>query len=140
MLEKTRAEYIEKPPKGHHSVKGVGKTEPDPNLIKKIDGVEVPVGKGVSTGGTTDGALLYNEYPFLMLPIFSLKPLSRASVCTMIRQCFYWLALGSQDAWNRKTRHWSIFSLIQFFRYIVYDVAQVHIKYLLKLKFKYVFS
>lgn len=65
MLEKPHAEYIEKPPKGHHSVKGVGKTHPDPSVVKNIDDVEVPVGKGVPVPGTERSSLLYNEYPFL---------------------------------------------------------------------------
>ncbi|XP_066147801.1 poly [ADP-ribose] polymerase [Euwallacea fornicatus] len=82
MLEKHTAEYIEKLPKGHHSVKGRGKTHPDPSAAKKIGDIDVPLGKGVPAPNTDESSLLYNEY-------------------------------------------------------IVYDVAQVNIKYLLKVDFKY---
>nr|XP_045597735.1 poly [ADP-ribose] polymerase 1-like isoform X1 [Procambarus clarkii] len=82
MYERTRAEYVEKLPKGKHSTKGVGKTCPDPSGARILkDGVEVPLGKGIPSGAK-DTTLLYNEY-------------------------------------------------------IVYDVAQVNAKYLLKLKFQY---
>uniref|UniRef100_A0A8C3LT43 Poly [ADP-ribose] polymerase n=1 Tax=Chrysolophus pictus TaxID=9089 RepID=A0A8C3LT43_CHRPC len=59
----------------------LGKTAPDPTASTTLDGVEVPLGNGISTG-INDTCLLYNEY-------------------------------------------------------IVYDVAQVNLKYLLKLKFNY---
>lgn len=80
--ERTAAEYVEKLPKGKHSTLGLGRTCPDPkHSITLEDGVEVPLGKGVSSEvGRT--SLLYNEY-------------------------------------------------------IVYDVAQINVKYLLKLDFKY---
>lgn len=72
---------MEKLPKGMHSTKGVGRTCPDPSESINVDGVEVPLGKGIQApvGNTS---LLYNEF-------------------------------------------------------IVYDVAQVNVKYLLKLKFDY---
>lgn len=82
MFERSGADYITKLPKGKHSCKGVGRTHPDPADVKKIEDVEVPLGKGVPAPGTDRNSLLYNEY-------------------------------------------------------IVYDVAQVHIKYLLKTTFKY---
>lgn len=82
MYEKKEAEYIEKLPKGKHSTKGLGRTEPDPKASKIIDGVEVPLGKGVTVEKHKNSSLLYNEY-------------------------------------------------------IVYDIAQVKVKYLLKLNFKY---
>lgn len=81
MHELKRASHVTKLPKGKHSVKGVGKTAPDPSATIKLDGVEVPLGKGMQTPAA-DSSLLYNEY-------------------------------------------------------IVYDVAQVNIKYLLRLNFKY---
>uniref|UniRef100_A0A2Z5U1X2 Poly [ADP-ribose] polymerase n=1 Tax=Reticulitermes speratus TaxID=60591 RepID=A0A2Z5U1X2_9NEOP len=82
MHECKAADYIEKLPKNKHSTKGLGRTEPDPKTsVKRKDGVEVPIGKGVSTG-RNDVTLLYNEY-------------------------------------------------------IVYDVAQVNVQYLLKMKFSY---
>uniref|UniRef100_A0A6P8QEZ4 Poly [ADP-ribose] polymerase n=1 Tax=Geotrypetes seraphini TaxID=260995 RepID=A0A6P8QEZ4_GEOSA len=75
------ASEITKLPKGKHSVKGLGRTAPDPAASITLNGVEVPLGKGVDTC-ISNTSLLYNEY-------------------------------------------------------IVYDVAQVNLKYLLKLKFNY---
>ncbi|KAK5642118.1 hypothetical protein RI129_008285 [Pyrocoelia pectoralis] len=83
MHELYNASYIEKLPKGKHSVKGVGRTEPDPKgTISLKDKTEVPLGKGIELERSKNTSLLYNEY-------------------------------------------------------IVYDVAQVNIKYLLKMKFRY---
>ncbi|KAF1470035.1 Poly [ADP-ribose] polymerase 1, partial [Pygoscelis antarcticus] len=81
MYELKNASHITKLPKGKHSVKGLGKTAPDPTATTTLGGVEIPLGNGISTG-INDTCLLYNEY-------------------------------------------------------IVYDVAQVNLKYLLKLKFNY---
>ncbi|XP_045461901.1 poly [ADP-ribose] polymerase [Harmonia axyridis] len=82
MHELTKAKYIEKLPSGKHSTKGLGKTAPDPKQSKKLEDVEVPLGKPIKISGLDGGHLLYNEY-------------------------------------------------------IVYDVAQVKAKYLVKLNFKY---
>ncbi|XP_053460936.1 poly [ADP-ribose] polymerase 1 [Nycticebus coucang] len=81
MYELKHASHISKLPKGKHSVKGLGKTTPDPSASITLDGVEVPLGTGISSG-INDTCLLYNEY-------------------------------------------------------IVYDIAQVNLKYLLKLKFNF---
>ncbi|XP_063775031.1 poly [ADP-ribose] polymerase 1 [Pseudophryne corroboree] len=81
MHELKAAAHITKLPKGKHSVKGLGRTAPDPSATVQLDGVDVPMGKGTSTN-INDTSLLYNEY-------------------------------------------------------IVYDIAQVNLKYLLKLKFNY---
>ncbi|KAG7282048.1 hypothetical protein CRUP_023564 [Coryphaenoides rupestris] len=81
MHELKKAAHITKIPKGKHSVKGVGRTAPDPGATATLDGVQVPLGKGSNTN-IDDTSLLYNEY-------------------------------------------------------IVYDVAQVNLKYLLKTKFNY---
>uniref|UniRef100_A0A9L0SUW9 Poly [ADP-ribose] polymerase n=1 Tax=Equus caballus TaxID=9796 RepID=A0A9L0SUW9_HORSE len=81
MYELKHASHISKLPKGKHSVKGLGKTTPDPSASVTMDGVEVPLGTGISSG-VSDTCLLYNEY-------------------------------------------------------IVYDIAQVNLKYLLKLKFNF---
>ncbi|EPQ16369.1 Poly [ADP-ribose] polymerase 1 [Myotis brandtii] len=81
MYELKHALHVSKLPKGKHSVKGLGKTTPDPSASITLDGVEVPLGNGVSSG-VDDTSLLYNEY-------------------------------------------------------IVYDTAQVNLKYLLKLKFNF---
>uniref|UniRef100_A0A8C5H0G8 Poly [ADP-ribose] polymerase n=1 Tax=Gouania willdenowi TaxID=441366 RepID=A0A8C5H0G8_GOUWI len=81
MHELKKASHITKLPKGKHSVKGVGRTAPDPSASDTLDGVQVPLGKGVQTQ-FEDTSLLYNEY-------------------------------------------------------IVYDVAQINLKYLLKIKFNY---
>ncbi|XP_041832319.1 poly [ADP-ribose] polymerase 1 [Melanotaenia boesemani] len=81
MHELKKASHITKLPKGKHSVKGLGRTAPDPSATFTLNGVQVPLGKGVQTN-TDDTSLLYNEY-------------------------------------------------------IVYDVAQINMKYLLKVKFNY---
>ncbi|XP_077341983.1 poly [ADP-ribose] polymerase 1-like [Lithobates pipiens] len=81
MYELKAASHITKLPKGKHSVKGLGRTAPDPAATVQLDGVDVPLGKGMSTN-INDTSLMYNEY-------------------------------------------------------IVYDIAQVNLKYLLKLKFNY---
>ncbi|EDL94827.1 poly (ADP-ribose) polymerase family, member 1 [Rattus norvegicus] len=81
MYELKHASHISKLPKGKHSVKGLGKTAPDPSASITLDGVEVPLGTGIPSG-VNDTCLLYNEY-------------------------------------------------------IVYDIAQVNLKYLLKLKFNF---
>ncbi|XP_012586323.1 PREDICTED: poly [ADP-ribose] polymerase 1 [Condylura cristata] len=81
MYELKHASHISKLPKGKHSVKGLGKTTPDPSASVTMDGVEVPLGTGIPSG-VNDTCLLYNEY-------------------------------------------------------IVYDIAQVNLKYLLKLKFNF---
>ncbi|TKC42061.1 hypothetical protein EI555_011832, partial [Monodon monoceros] len=78
MYELKHASHISKLPKGKHSVKGLGKTTPDPSASITMDGVEVPLGTGISSG-VNDTCLLY----------------------------------------------------------IVYDIAQVSLKYLLKLKFNF---
>ncbi|KAG5892238.1 hypothetical protein JTB14_014609 [Gonioctena quinquepunctata] len=82
--ERKKAEMITKLPKGMHSCKGLGKTHPDPSVVKNIDGIEVPLGKGVPNPDATGTTLLYNEF-------------------------------------------------------IVYDVAQVNVKYLVRMNFKYKF-
>lgn len=41
---------------------GLGKTTPDPSASITMDGVEVPLGTGISSG-VNDTCLLYNEYP-----------------------------------------------------------------------------
>ncbi|XP_028396308.1 poly [ADP-ribose] polymerase 1-like isoform X2 [Dendronephthya gigantea] len=83
MHELTAANYIKKLPAGKHSVKGCGRTAPDPSDDHTMDdGTIVPYGNGIDTN-VVKSSLLYNEY-------------------------------------------------------IVYDVAQVNMKYLLRLKFNYV--
>ncbi|XP_066587156.1 poly [ADP-ribose] polymerase [Prorops nasuta] len=83
IYERYEADYIEKLPKGKHSTKGCGQTQPDPEKTKVLpDGVTVPCGPPVPVNLKKKSALLYNEY-------------------------------------------------------IVYDVAQVKTKYLLKVNFKY---
>lgn len=46
---------------------GLGKTTPDPSASITLDGVEVPLGTGISSG-VNDTCLLYNEYPFMVMP------------------------------------------------------------------------
>lgn len=80
----TNADPIQKLPKGKHSVKGVGITEPDPSShVQTPEGYTVPIGRGIKSDLSKyddKSSLLYNEY-------------------------------------------------------IVYDVAQVHLKYLVQFKF-----
>lgn len=62
MHELSAAKFIKSLPKNIHSVKGVGKTLPDPTEFEiREDGVFVPYGKPV-TNDATNSALLYNEY------------------------------------------------------------------------------
>lgn len=57
----TRSHYVTQLPEGKHSVKGLGKTFPDPSMAhKRRDGVVVPLGTAMNKGIQTD--LLYNEY------------------------------------------------------------------------------
>lgn len=58
---------ITKLPSGLHSTWGMGRTEPDPTASRTIDdGVIVPLGKPVDKDINT--GLLYNEYPFIIIP------------------------------------------------------------------------
>ncbi|RVE52809.1 hypothetical protein evm_002466 [Chilo suppressalis] len=62
MKECSRAESFSKPPKGMHSVWGVGRTQPDPALSHTLpDGTIVPYGTPVQTPNNNT-SLLYNEY------------------------------------------------------------------------------
>uniref|UniRef100_A0AAG5CYC8 Poly [ADP-ribose] polymerase n=2 Tax=Anopheles atroparvus TaxID=41427 RepID=A0AAG5CYC8_ANOAO len=62
MQEYTNAHYVKKLPTGKHSVKGIGRTQPDPSASHtRPDGVEIPLGKGV-TDEKALGSLLYNEF------------------------------------------------------------------------------
>nr|XP_034188082.1 poly [ADP-ribose] polymerase [Osmia lignaria] len=83
MYERYRADYIEKLPQGKHSTWGHGQTQPDPEVVHKMeDGVEVPYGPAVPAKLPKKSDLLYNEF-------------------------------------------------------IVYDVAQVKVRYLVRMYFKY---
>ncbi|KAF2363710.1 PADR1 domain [Trinorchestia longiramus] len=79
MEKKTRAEFVTKLTGGKHSTMGCGRTYPDPDGSKFLDGIEVPLAKP-KEDPSVKSSLLYNEY-------------------------------------------------------IVYDVAQVNVKYLMQLKF-----
>lgn len=82
MYENYVANYVTELPKGKHSVKGCGKTFPNPAEFHiDADGVEIPLGKPI-TDTKLKSSLLYNEF-------------------------------------------------------IVYDVAQINVKYLFKLSFKH---
>lgn len=71
-----QAQNIVKPPSGKHSVKGLGKTHPDPaQTVVMADGVEIPLGKGIPSPHTNT-SLLYNEYPFLIFFIISVTATS----------------------------------------------------------------
>lgn len=63
MYERYQADYIEKLPTGKHSTLGRGATQPDPTKSHVTkDGVEIPLGPGVSSNLKTKSSLLYNEY------------------------------------------------------------------------------
>lgn len=63
MLELNQAKNIVQPPPGKNSVKGVGQTQPDPQLNHvRPDGVIIPLGKPLIGGQRGYGALNYNEY------------------------------------------------------------------------------
>lgn len=62
MMEKTSAFYVKKLPPKYQSVKGVGKTHPDPKDAHDLDDVVVPYGKPVLNPDVSKTDLLYNEY------------------------------------------------------------------------------
>lgn len=51
------------------SFSGLGRTAPDPGAAVTLDGVQVPLGKGVHTN-IDDTSLLYNEYPLIFISWF----------------------------------------------------------------------
>lgn len=53
-----------KAPHPKHSVKGVGKTYPNPQQSTILNDVEVPLGQAL-VNENFPGTLLYNEYPFV---------------------------------------------------------------------------
>ncbi|ESQ51717.1 hypothetical protein EUTSA_v10016190mg [Eutrema salsugineum] len=60
--ELTKAKYMDKPPRGKHSTKGLGKKVPqDSDFAKWRDDVTVPCGKPVSSK-VKASELMYNEY------------------------------------------------------------------------------
>ncbi|XP_049283298.1 poly [ADP-ribose] polymerase [Anopheles funestus] len=62
MQEYLQAHYVKKLATGKHSVKGIGRTQPDPASSHiRPDGVEIPMGKGVSDE-KIKSSLLYNEF------------------------------------------------------------------------------
>lgn len=61
-VELNLPEEVNSLPKGHHSVKGIGKTYPNPECAEYLEnGVEIPLGIPI-TDLTVESALLYNEY------------------------------------------------------------------------------
>nr|XP_019068687.1 poly [ADP-ribose] polymerase 1 isoform X2 [Solanum lycopersicum] len=62
VYELKAAKYMDKPPKGKHSTKGLGKTVPERSeFVNWRDEVVVPCGKPV-TSNVKNSELLYNEY------------------------------------------------------------------------------
>ncbi|KAH0688354.1 hypothetical protein KY285_018923 [Solanum tuberosum] len=62
VYELKAAKYMDKPPKGKHSTKGLGKTVPErSDFVNWRDEVVVPCGKPV-TSNVKNSELLYNEY------------------------------------------------------------------------------
>uniref|UniRef100_A0A1L8DH70 Poly [ADP-ribose] polymerase n=1 Tax=Nyssomyia neivai TaxID=330878 RepID=A0A1L8DH70_9DIPT len=63
MQEFTNANYVTKLPTDKHSVKGIGKSCPDPAQRHiRADGVEIPLGTAVQEKKIKNTSLLYNEY------------------------------------------------------------------------------
>ena len=63
MNELTHAEYMDKPPKGCLSTKGLGQSVPDESEYTELeDGLVVPVGKLKRDDSGGQRSLLYNEY------------------------------------------------------------------------------
>lgn len=61
-LDLNGAKYIKELPMDKHSVKGIGKTYPNPNMIHtRSDGVVLPIGTPI-TDSDVKSSLLYNEY------------------------------------------------------------------------------
>ena len=94
-------------PSGKHSTKGIGRTTPNPEGDFVMNTGAVMPMGKGTSSSTTYTSLLYNEYPF-----------------------------------NSKTHGCCIIVLLVSLtycstRYIVYDVAQINMKYLLKMNFKY---
>ncbi|PIN11116.1 NAD+ ADP-ribosyltransferase Parp [Handroanthus impetiginosus] len=62
VYELTKSQYMDKPPKGKHSTKGLGKTVPlESEFVKWRDDVVVPCGKPVPSK-VKASELMYNEY------------------------------------------------------------------------------
>lgn len=62
VYELKKAEYMDKPPRGKHSTKGLGKKIPqESEHVKWRDDVTVPCGKPVSSN-VKESELMYNEY------------------------------------------------------------------------------
>ncbi|XP_055693222.1 poly [ADP-ribose] polymerase [Lutzomyia longipalpis] len=63
MQEFTNANYVTKLPTGKHSVKGIGKSFPDPKQsYMRDDGVEIPLGTAIEDKKLKKTSLLYNEF------------------------------------------------------------------------------
>lgn len=78
---------------------GLGRTAPDPSAAVTLEGVQVPLGKGVHTN-IDDTSLLYNEYPFdtrhrsscmaftFLVLVYGLISLQAGSSQRISRHCF----------------------------------------------------
>eukprot|EP00761_Pharyngomonas_kirbyi_P003059 gb/GECH01003063.1/.p1 GENE.gb/GECH01003063.1/~~gb/GECH01003063.1/.p1 ORF type:complete len:129 (+),score=28.14 gb/GECH01003063.1/:1-387(+) len=63
MYEIHHAQFMNKPPQGKHSTKGIGATQPDPQEdVYQDDGTKIPLGKPSSTPLDQRSSLLYNEF------------------------------------------------------------------------------
>ena len=104
---KTQSEFVNQLPSGKHSTKGIGRTTPNPEGSFVMDNGAVIPMGKGMSSSTTYTSLLYNEYPCD----------SKKHFCCII------ILLPSLTYCST--------------RYIVYDVAQINMKYLLKMNFKY---
>ncbi len=108
---------------------GLGRAAPDPRATVSLNGVDVPLGKGINTN-IEDSSLLYNEYPFVFCIIHF--P-SSCCLSLVVGQCTSKIYLDNYTLSIFHSFPWLYLSS----RYIVYDIAQVNLKYLLKIQFKY---
>lgn len=90
--ELKQAEYLSKPPSGKQSVKGMGRTTPNPaEAGVTASGAVIPYGKP-KKAATANTVLLYNEYPFISyvsLDLFS-QALGRPALESSLKypKCF----------------------------------------------------
>ena len=111
-----RDEYMDKAPSGYHSTKGVGKTVPkqDEASVVDIDGYQLAVGPLVDNDApdvAEKGQLLYNEVCFKIYSMFNEIVVGTVSINGLLVVCST--------------------------QYIVYDTAQVRMKYVVLCRFDF---
>ena len=143
--ELTHSKYVDKLSAGKHSTKGLGRTAPTTDGHKTTEeGVVIPMGKGSSTA-VDNTSLLYNEYPIHCRCVWvCVCGCVWACVCVycythlvlLIHAVIALCPLNVYFEWVCFVSSFVCY-LDPNFRFIVYDVSQIRIKYLLKMNFKY---